>query len=68
MTDSHLTYCDNHFMIDENQILMVYIFNLYNAVCHLHLNKTEKNKNENKKTLPPCEDIEQPKNMLMLCF
>ena len=42
MTGSHLTYCDNHFMMDENQIIMVYIFNLYNAVCHLHLNKTEK--------------------------
>ena len=29
-------------MMDENQIIMVYIFNLYNAVCLLHLNKTEK--------------------------
>ena len=27
-----------------SQIIMVYTLNLYNIVCQLHLNKTEKNK------------------------
>ena len=34
-----LTYCDNHFMMHVSQ-LMLYILNLYSAVCQLYLNNT----------------------------
>ena len=32
-TDVHQTYCDHHFMSYVSQIIMLYTFNLNNAVC-----------------------------------
>ena len=37
-----LTYCDKHFMMYVGQIIMLYMLNLYSAVCQLYLNKTER--------------------------
>ena len=33
MIDVHQSYCDNRFMIDVSQIIMLYIFNLNGNVC-----------------------------------
>ena len=33
MIDVHQSYCDNCFMIDVSQIIMLYIFNLNGNVC-----------------------------------
>ena len=43
MTDVHWTYCGNHFLMYLSQIIMLYIINLYSAVCQLYL-KTERKK------------------------
>ena len=44
MIDVDSTYCDNYFMTYVSQIFMLYILNLYNAVCQLYLNKTGREK------------------------
>ena len=44
MMDTPSTYCDNHFMMYVNQILMLYTLKLYSAVCHLYFNKTGRKK------------------------
>ena len=42
MMDVHWTYCDNHFVMYVNQIMVLYILNLHSATCQLYLNKTER--------------------------
>ena len=54
MIDVDSTYCDNYFMTYVSQIFMLYILNLYNAVCQLYLNKTGR---EKKKNLIPQADM-----------
>ena len=44
MTDVHWTYCGNHFLMYLSQIIMLYIINLYSAVCQWYLNKTRRKK------------------------
>lgn len=39
MMDCNYTYRGNHFTIYANQIIILYILNLYSAVCPLYLNK-----------------------------
>ena len=33
MMDVQLSYCGNHYMIYANQNIMLYIVNLYSAIC-----------------------------------
>ena len=40
--DVSWTYCGNHFTIYVNQIIMLYVYNLYSDVCQLFLNKAGK--------------------------
>lgn len=44
-------YWDNHFMMCVSQIIKLYIPNLYNALCHLYLNKTVREKLSKKKKI-----------------
>ena len=36
----HWTYCGNHFIMDESQLIMLYALILYSAVIQLYLYKT----------------------------
>lgn len=45
MMDAYWIYCDGHFMKCVNQIIMLYILNIYSAVCQLCLNETGRKKN-----------------------
>ena len=40
MMDVHRTYCENHFMMNISQIIILYTLNLYSAVWQVQLNKT----------------------------
>ena len=51
-------YCDNHFIIYVNQIIMLYTLNVYSAVSQLYLNKSGRKKKTKK---PPLS-----KNLLVL--
>ena len=42
MMDAFQTFRFHHFMTYVSQIIMLYTLNLYNAVCQLYLNKTER--------------------------
>ena len=33
------TYCGNHFMMHVSQIIMLYMVNIYSAICQMYLNK-----------------------------
>ena len=37
-------HCGNNFMMCVNQIIMLYLLNLYTAVCQLYLNKIGRKK------------------------
>ena len=43
--DVNWTYCSNHFTTYVSQTMMSYTLNLYSAFCQLHLNETERKKN-----------------------
>ena len=60
MMDVHETY-DNHFMGCVNQISMLYILNLYGAVCQLHLNKTGRKKEI-------CRNVNKAFLLISFCF
>ena len=46
--DAHLTYCDNHFMMYINQIMMLYTLNLYSIAAQFCLNKSSIKQKETK--------------------
>ena len=45
MMDVNETHCDNNFVVDVSQIVMLYALHLYTAICQKYLNKTGGEKN-----------------------
>ena len=46
MMDVQQTNCDNHIMMYVSQFIMVYLLNLYSAICQIFLNNTGRKKKE----------------------
>ena len=44
MMDVQQTNCDNHIMMYVSQFIMVYLLNLYSAICQIFLNNTGRKK------------------------